>query len=104
MAATHFVDDVGTSFRFTLQDQDCDPVDLSTQTAMDVLFKRGDGVTFSRTAVIVNAPGTDGVLEYLTIAGDLSQPGRWSAQARVTIASGTFHSTVVHFEVRQNLT
>ena len=101
--AQHFVGDIGTAFTLTVQDQDCAPVDLSTQTSLAVLFLRPDGVGFERAASVVNAPGTDGVLRYVTVAGDLSQEGRWSVQGRVVIDAGTFHTTAVHFEVRRTL-
>ena len=103
MNATHFVGDIGTVFRFTIQDQDCDIVNLVTQTELLVFFKRPDGQSLQRSAALVT-DGTDGQISYTTVAGDLSLEGRWSVQARVAIATGTFHSTVEHFEVRRNLT
>lgn len=103
MSATHFVGDVGTVFRFTIQDQACAVVDLSTQTELKMFFKRPDGQSLERNAALFT-DGTDGIITYTTVSGDLSLEGRWSVQGRVAIATGTFHTTVEHFEVRRNLT
>ena len=101
--------DIGTVFLITLQDEGAGAVDLATATLLQICFKRPNGSIFNRTAVIVNAPGTDGVLKYVTIANDLDVQGvapakNWSFQVIITLpATGTWRSDICTFDVHPNI-
>ena len=92
------INDVGTTFLVTIVDNDI-PVDLSSGSSNLMLFLKPDGTFISRPAVF-NTNGTDGVIKYTTVDGDLDQQGYWSLGAVVTTSSGKWTATAVQFMVR----
>lgn len=102
MAAVVHLNDVGTVFELTVIDQDDVVVNISAATTREIVFQKPDGTTVTKTAVVVT-DGTDGKMKYISLAGDLDVPGLWHAQAIVTIGTGTWRSTQLHFTVRRNL-
>jgi hypothetical protein len=102
-----FVDDEGTIFRLTVQECINDvltPVDVSSQTNMDFIFKKPDGSTISPNPTpVFTTNGTDGVIEYTTVTGDIDQAGVWCLQAEVTLPSGIFRTSIVKFDVDEKL-
>jgi hypothetical protein len=94
--------DIGTVFELTITDQDAAVVDISSAGTRQIVFKRPDGSVFTKTATLVNT-GTDGKMKYVTLAGDLDQPGRWEAQGVVAIGSGSWSSGTIQFTVATNL-
>lgn len=98
------VDDVGTVFRSTVLDT-VDPrvvADLSGVTTQEFIFKKPDETTITRTTSFTT-DGTDGLIEYATIAGDLDQIGAWKIQAHLVNPSGDWHTTIHSFSVFGNL-
>jgi hypothetical protein len=61
-------------------------VDL-TGCSVRFIFQYG-ALTRSGAAIIVNPPGTDGVVSYQMASGDTDQPGFYQAQWEATYASG----------------
>lgn len=99
-ADTIKVGDIGTVFRMTVIDCATSAiVDLSSQTAMVYTFKKPDGTLITRTPVFTT-DGTDGVIEYTTIASDIDAAGQWFLQAKVTITAGVFTAGQISFEVK----
>lgn len=102
MAANEIhLDDIGTIFRVTLMD-DTVAADVSGATEMYIIFSKPSGTTVQKTAVHYT-DGTDGIIQYTTIADDLDETGNWKLQARVTLPSGTWSSDTQKFKVYPNL-
>ena len=76
------VNDIGVIFRVTVYDT--------------------NSTTFERVAVFTNT-GSDGLIQYATVDGDLNGPGTWHLQALVTTPDGTFNTSVGYFKVNENL-
>lgn len=102
MAYEIHVDDVGIVFRLTLKNNRL-PVDISTVTTKEIIFMKPDKTTVTKTASF-GTDGTDGVLTYTVIAGDLNIKGNWKVQARVVLPSGNRWSSIGTFTVFANLT
>lgn len=96
------IGDVGTIFEATVVDETNTVVDLSSQTALSMIFRRPDGQKLTRTASLTTN-GTDGKLRYTTVAGDLAMPGPWKVQAYVSITAGKWTTDPVEFTVQDNL-
>lgn len=108
------VGDIGTCIELELIDGD-DVLDLTGSTTTKFIFKPPNAPAFERDAVVVNPPGTNGLLDYTTIAGDLgadheddAAAGTWRVQARVVLGAGAsqqgeWRSERVKFEVFANL-
>ncbi len=97
-----FVGDIGTSFRATIKEDDT-AVDISTATTKQLIFEKPDGTIITRTASFVT-DGTDGVIEYLSIAGDLDIGGDWRIQAYIIMSGWTGRTDIVEFKIYDNLT
>ena len=93
--------DVGTILRWTAS-EDGGPVDVSAATVKQVKLVKPSGMQVTRA--LVNSTkasdkkdGTDGRVEYVTVAGDLDQKGTYTWQLFFNLAtwngssqSGTF--------------
>lgn len=104
MAQEIHLGDIGTAFRITLKDDDV-PVDVSSAVAVGaktITFKKKSGVVVEKEAVFFT-DGTDGIIQYLTIAEDLDELGTWEIQAQVTLTSGQWRSNTDKFRVYENL-
>lgn len=98
------VNDIGTVFRGTVY-EDCDAqtlVDISTASVMVMYFQKPDGSVVTQTAVF-STDGTDGKMQYTTIASDLDQAGSWKMQGKVTLPAGDWHTDIHKFKVLSNL-
>jgi hypothetical protein len=123
MAEFH-VEDYGTILEFEVRrgrrGRLGEPVDLSQATALEVVFMRPDGESFSRPAVIIepgdsagdsndsayapgSAPGQDGLMYYVVRPQDWDVAGNWYVQAYVVFEFGAWSSSVAHFIVYPNL-
>lgn len=101
MAEIH-VGDIGTAFRATVKDEDGAIVNIASAASMLMWFQKPDGTVVSRTASLVN-DGVDGLMQYITQAGDLDQAGSWKSQGVVDIGGGRWHSDISKFKVYANL-
>lgn len=94
-------EDIGTEFRVTIKDNDV-AVDISSATVLNIIFKKPDG-----TELVVNADlytdGTDGIIYYRVVSGDLDQSGVFKIQAYVEISGGAYYSSISSFKVYCNL-
>lgn len=97
------VGDIGTIFRVTIIDCDTGlPIDVSAATTLTIKFLLPDLSVLEKSAVFTTA-GVDGKIQYVTIDGDLSQPGRWKIQGFVVDSGYSNHSVVEEFNVLSNL-
>lgn len=102
MACEIHKNDIGTIFKFTLKDCDNIVVDISGATTKNILFTKPTGVLLTKAGTFTTN-GTDGLLQYTTLSGDLDVLGVWQAQAMIVLANGTWRSDVVRFIVHRNL-
>ena len=82
--------DAGTVISITVMDGSDPPVaqDISTTTTKEFIFRRvGSSTTFTRTAVFDGTGGTNGVLQYTSLAGDFAVPGVYEMQAHIISAA-----------------
>lgn len=95
------INDVGTEFRITIMDNSA-VVNISSATLLEIIFQKPD-----TTDLVVNADlytdGTDGVLYYRVVSGDLDQSGIFKIQAYVEISGGSYYSSIGSFKVHCNL-
>ncbi len=98
-------DNIGTIFVFTVRDQASAIVNLTTATTLEAHFRKPtDRSTFTRTAVLTT-DGSDGKMQYVTVAGDLDVVGdQWERQGFVVLPGvGEFKTNVIIFAVKRNI-
>lgn len=110
--------DIGTEFvveivECTGEDANGDPiytaVDVSTNTSLNIYFKKPDGTVLTKTAGFASVDsgatndGTDGKISYYSVAGDLDVLGKWYIQGKVTLPSGAWSSAIGSFKVKSNI-
>jgi len=96
------VDDVGTLFEVALKECAAS-VDISAADVLELIFKLPDETLLTKTATF-KTDGTDGVIQYVAIDGDLSLSGKWKIQAKVGFPNSTsWKSDIGSFKVYQNL-
>ena len=96
------VGDIGTSFEVTLVDSNGAIFPVATATTMNILFKKPGGTTLTKAGAWVT-DGLDGKIKYVSVSGDLDQPGDWVLQAYISKPGFTGHSGKSYFEVFSNL-
>jgi hypothetical protein len=96
------LNDVGTRFQLTLEDGDGTAVNISTATTKEFVFRKPDGSTITRDATF-STDGSNGVLYYDTVTGDIDQAGQWKVQAYVDMTGFDGHSGEKTFVVHKNL-
>lgn len=103
MAANEIhISDISCRFLITIKDGDT-IVDLSSATLLRIIFHKPDATVATKTATLYT-DGTDGIIYYNTITGDLDQAGVWKFQAYIEFGSGgKFHSDIGRFTVFSNL-
>jgi len=97
------LNDIGTVFEIPLLDCDVAASDINTATVKTVFFMKPDGTTLVTKDAEFKTDGTDAIIQYTTIDGDLDQTGTWKIQARVTLPIGTWSSEIKTFKVYANL-
>ncbi|MEE8262732.1 MAG: hypothetical protein V3R83_09750 [Gammaproteobacteria bacterium] len=96
-------DDQGTRIELTIVDQAGEAVPIGGINLTDSLKLRKHAAdTKLRTTTLVS-DGSDGKMQYITVAGDLVPFGQWQLQAHVVDSNGDHHSVTKDFEVRCNL-
>jgi len=97
------VGDIGTEMRAAVQDGGV-AVNLSSATVKQFKLSKPNGDVITRDASFVNAPGTDGLLKYVTVLGDLDLAGVWSWQVYIELSGGAkWHTDKVSFTVYSTL-
>lgn len=95
------VGDIGTKLRFKIQDG-LTIVDISGASVKDILLEKPDKTVLTKAGVFTTN-GVDGLLEYITLSGDLDTAGSWRAQASLILPSGSWKSSLADFTVHSNL-
>jgi hypothetical protein len=93
--------DIGTVFQIVLT-RDGAAFDVSAASVKQIVLKDAAQVVRVKTASFTT-DGTDGKVQYTTIAGDLMAVGPLAVQAKITVPSGSWTSDVVVVPVVQNL-
>jgi len=93
--------DIGTVFRVTLYNNTV-IFDASALTTKNLIFKKPDGTIITKEATFYTN-GTDGIIEYKTVSGDLDQNGVWALQAYLETPLGSWKTSTTMFRVYDNL-
>lgn len=101
MAQEIHVSDVGTILRVTIQDGGV-AVDVSSATTQEIFLRKPDGTKLTKTSGF-QTDGTDGIIQYTTLTGDIDSDGIWRIQGHVIISAGEFFTDIGEFEVERNL-
>lgn len=98
------LNDIGVQFLVTMKDQDGDIItDLNLLADKKFIFVKPDLTKLTKNAIFVT-DGTDGLLYYTSLTGDLDQSGTWNFQVVVTYSNGkTYSSDIERFIVHRNL-
>lgn len=94
---------VGFTFEFTILD--CDnqqPLPLNLSTTRVIYFKKPDGQVIFRDGEF-KTDGSDSIITYTTIAGDLDQPRLWHVQYLVDIPDFNSGTNIETFIVSDNI-
>jgi len=102
MLAEVHVNDIGTVFRIAIVDNTNTVIDISTATKLDFIFKKPDGTIMTKAGALFTN-GADGIIEYVTLSGDINQTSKWKIQAHVILPTGEWFSTIGEFYVHGNL-
>lgn len=105
-----FLNDEGTSIRFLVKEcNDTDPdnpfeelVDVSSASNIEITFKKPDDTTSVTTGSFVT-DGTDSLIHYITEVSFLDQIGTWKGQARITMPTGKWYTSLISFKVSDKL-
>tara|TARA_Y100000296_G_scaffold84177_1_gene116858 strand:- start:5323 stop:5634 length:312 start_codon:yes stop_codon:yes gene_type:complete len=94
--------DIGTVFKVTIKDS-ASAVDISTATTKQIIFKKPGGGKLTKDAPFFT-DGSDGIITYTTVSGDLSEEGMWKLQGYIVLSGGnTFYTDIYTFKVYRNL-
>ena len=97
---------VGDTLTVTLTLLQCDtktPLDISSQTNMDIILLGPGAVRIIKAASFVT-DGTDGKMTAVVDAGEITISGGWQVQGDVTLAGSVrFRSEVKKFDVKDNI-
>lgn len=93
--------DIGTKLLIKVVD-DGQVVDLSVATTLVIFIRKPNGTVLTLPAEL-ETDGEDGLMYYITVAGDIDEAGSYKIQGRVTLPNGIFYTTVDTFMVHCNL-
>jgi len=91
------VGDIGTVFRLTVYSGRT-VADLSGATTKEILFLKPSGELITKSASFTTS-GSDGKIQYATVANDLDESGLWKIQAHVALLNWSGYSDLSTFEV-----
>jgi hypothetical protein len=101
MPAIIHVNDVGTVFEATVEDENGTVLAIGLATTKEMVFQRPDGTTVTKTAAL-STDGSDGKMRYIAVSGDLNMAGAWKVQGHVVL-NGDWRTDTHHFRVYENL-
>ncbi len=76
--------------------------DISTYTTKTLYLTKPDASVLSKTMTF-STDGTNGYVQYTTVAGDLDQAGLYRVQVYLSKAGTTLYSDIGSFRVLENL-
>jgi hypothetical protein len=91
--------DVGTIINLSVTEGDV-AVDLTSATALQMLFQRPDMTEFARTATVA-VVDAETVIRYILAAGDINMKGNWTLQGRFTLGTWTGTTSPVTLKVEE---
>ena len=98
--------DTHTDFQLLVQETATDGTnsayDLSGASSIQMVFTDPSGTDTTVTALILNAPGTNGIIRYINSTPNptISSSGLWKYRAKIGISGGgAFQSNNATFEV-----
>ena len=94
--------DIGTKFRCTVKDSDGVVIDVSTAGVKYIYFRKPDYTLVKQTASFLT-DGSDGIIQYVGVSGDIDQIGTWSIEGYVETSDGKFFTEKEDFEVESTL-
>lgn len=95
------LNNIGTTFRTTVKDDD-EVVNLASATTKQIIFLKPDGTRVAKDASFYT-DGTDGIIQYTTVSGDLNVAGIWRIQVYCVIGSYEYYSDIGTVKVHPNL-
>jgi hypothetical protein len=93
--------DIGTVLRFTVKEGNA-ALDISAATVKKLKLRKKDKSTVEFD-MDFTTDGTDGQVEYVTLADDIDQKGKWQAQVYLEMPGGKWHTSKVDVEVDDNV-
>lgn len=100
------VGDYGTLIKVLVKDIDSSgnsaAEDISAATTKNIILKKPDGTKLTKTASF-STDGTDGYIQYVTVAGDIDTAGDWELQVYIVEPSGAWYTDTKKFTVYSNL-
>lgn len=93
--------DIGVNFLVTIKDGD-NVVNISSATTKQLIFQKPSGSNLTKDATFYTN-GTDGILSYVSIDGDLDEVGFWKVQGYIVLGSNEWHTDIADFRVHRNL-
>lgn len=101
MADVAHVGDIGVLFRATIKSGGS-ALDISDASTKDFIFGRPDGTKLT-VSTVFQTDGTNGVIEYTSVSGDLSVAGTYGLQAHIIRPSGDKKTNKERFPVDPNI-
>lgn len=96
------VGDIGTKIGVIIKEDDA-IVDISAATTKEIFLEKPDKTKVTKTAQF-ETDGTDGKIYFLTLVdSDLDQAGNWKRQGHIITPTGEWRSSVIEFEVNENI-
>ena len=83
--------DYGTVIEVEVQ-EDGVAAEISGFTTLEIIFLSPDGTLKTRTAAF-QTDGSDGIIEYTLVTGDLNQSGEWQLQVHLANATQDVRSS-----------
>ncbi len=93
--------DVGTDIKLTFVEDDS-AVDISAASVKSIMVEKPSGTVDTHTAAFFT-DGTDGIIIYTIVDGDIDEVGSYSMQGLFTSPSGTWYTDIHKFRVTPNL-
>ena len=96
-------DDIGTILRFTVTENGV-AADISSATVKTLKLRKSDtDRTVIERTMAFTTDGSDGKVQYTTVADDIDIDGVWQAQVYLEFLSGKWHTSRVNIEVGDNV-
>ena len=92
------VDDIGVIVQLTVVNSSGIAINISAATTKEFIFVKPTNVAVTKTASFVT-DGTNGKLNYTTIAGDIDIAGAWSIRAHIITPTYNRKTEPVIFQV-----
>jgi BppU N-terminal domain len=101
MAGTLRQYDIGSVIRVMVRENGS-VFNASAATTKTLKLQKPSGEV-AEVAAIFQTDGSNGVLQYTTIANDLDETGPWTGQLFLAFPSGSWHTEPFNFNVGSNL-